>query len=67
MRRFLAQDLNRLLEREVNADCIKHLDLSDALTDFVRENPQGHTRTRLNRLLLEAAYPGVLALSPGEG
>ncbi len=35
----------------------KNIELSEYLRDFIKENPQGHTRVRLNRLLLEAAYP----------
>jgi hypothetical protein len=41
----------------------KHLALSPYLADFIKENPQGDTRIRLNRLLLEAAYPNALARS----
>src|SRR5207302_3710252 len=33
--------------------------------DFIKENPQSHTRIRLNRLLLEAAYPKEIARSLG--
>ncbi len=43
----------------------KHLPLSDYLADFIKENPQGWTRIRLNRLLLEAAYPKEIAPSLG--
>jgi tetratricopeptide (TPR) repeat protein len=43
----------------------KGVALSEYLTDFIRENPQSHTRIRLNRLLLEAAYPKELARSLG--
>ena len=32
--------------------------LSDYVRDFIAQNPQSHTRIRLNRLLLEEAYPG---------
>jgi tetratricopeptide (TPR) repeat protein len=39
--------------------------LSDYLTDFIKENPQSWTRIRLNRLLLEAAYPKEIARSLG--
>ncbi len=39
--------------------------LSEYLTDFIKENPQGSTRIRLNRLLLEAAYPKDIARSLG--
>jgi len=43
----------------------KQVALSEYLTDFIKENPQSHTRIRLNRLLLEAAYPKEIALSLG--
>ena len=43
----------------------RQVHLSEYITDFIKENPQGHTRIRLNRLLLEEAYPGLLAKSLG--
>jgi thioredoxin-like negative regulator of GroEL len=43
----------------------KHVTLSEYLTDFIKEDPQSHTRVRLNRLLLEAAYPKEIARSLG--
>ena len=43
----------------------KQVALSEYLTDFIKENPQSHTRIRLNRLLLEAAYPKEIAVSLG--
>jgi thioredoxin-like negative regulator of GroEL len=39
--------------------------ISDYLRLFIAQNPQGDTRIRLNRLLLEAAYPGEIATSLG--
>jgi len=39
--------------------------LSEYLTDFINQNPQSHTRIRLNRLLLEEAYPKEIARSLG--
>jgi tetratricopeptide (TPR) repeat protein len=80
LRRGLAKDLNLLLERELkpgsdaqgtsavalySPDRFKHLTLPEYLTDFIAQNPQSHTRIRLNRLLLEAAYPSRLARSLG--
>jgi len=41
----------------------KHVALPPYLADFIKQNPQGDTRIRLNRLLLEAAYPNELARS----
>jgi len=43
----------------------KGVALSEYLADFIRENPQSHTRIRLNRLLLEAAYPKEIARTLG--
>jgi len=43
----------------------KQVQLSDYVTDFIKENPQSHTRVRLNRLLLEAAFPKQIAASLG--
>ncbi|HZR20438.1 MAG TPA: hypothetical protein VFE51_24365, partial [Verrucomicrobiae bacterium] len=39
--------------------------ISQYLQDFIQQNPQSHTRVRLNRLLLEAAYPKEIAKSLG--
>src|SRR5262249_2816170 len=33
----------------------KQVQISEYLQDFIKENPQSHSRVRLNRLLLEAA------------
>jgi thioredoxin-like negative regulator of GroEL len=43
----------------------KQVQISDYLQDFIKENPQSHTRIRLNRLLLEAAYPKEIAKTKG--
>lgn len=43
----------------------EHVQVSDYLKGFIRQNPQSHTRIRLNRMLLEEAYPGLIAKSPG--
>ena len=39
--------------------------IDEYLHDFIKENPQSSTRIRLNRLLLEAAYPDAIARSLG--
>jgi tetratricopeptide (TPR) repeat protein len=39
--------------------------LSEYVTDFIKQNPQSHTRIRLNRLLLEEAFPKEIARSKG--
>ena len=80
---FLARDLNRLLEAELNPASIgtpvagpraeplyrperfRGVPLSQDLLDFLAQDPHGDTRIRLNRLLLEAAYPRALARSLG--
>jgi len=77
----LAKDLNHLLDDSPSKlssssfssasstvytpDRFAHVTLSDRLTDFLHQNPQSHARIRLNRLLLEAAYPNEIAKSPG--
>ena len=43
----------------------KQVRIPEYLADFIKENPQGSMRIRLNRLLLEAAYPGAIARSDG--
>jgi thioredoxin-like negative regulator of GroEL len=47
------------------AERFKAVQLSEYLTDFIKEDPQSWTRIRLNRLLLEAAYPKEIARSLG--
>ncbi|HXG46925.1 MAG TPA: tetratricopeptide repeat protein, partial [Methylomirabilota bacterium] len=42
-----------------------HVNLSDYVKRFIDQNPHGHSLVRLNRLLLEEAYPKELAKSPG--
>jgi len=66
LRRHLAKDLNRILEgRLFDAERFKLVQLCEYVADFVKENPQGHSRIRLNRLLLEAAYPHQISRSQG--
>jgi thioredoxin-like negative regulator of GroEL len=43
----------------------KSVNISEYLQDFIKQNPQSDTRVRLNRLLLEAAYPAEIAKSLG--
>jgi len=43
----------------------KEVTISEYLDDFIKQDPQSHTRIRLNRLLLEAAYPKEIAKSLG--
>ncbi len=67
LRLALARDLNRLLEQGLlyTPERFKQVVLSEYVTDFIRQNPQSHTRIRLNRLLLEEAYPEEIAKSLG--
>src|ERR1019366_3506639 len=48
-----------------NPERFKQVQLSEYLADFIKEDPQSWTRIRLNRLLLEAAYPKEIARSLG--
>jgi tetratricopeptide (TPR) repeat protein len=43
----------------------QQVEISEYLSDFIKQNPQTPTRVRLNRLLLEAAYPKEIAGSLG--
>jgi thioredoxin-like negative regulator of GroEL len=43
----------------------QHVKISDRTLKFMDENPNSHTLVRLNRILLEEAYPGLLAKSIG--
>ena len=67
LRLALAADLNHLLETDTIYDTgrFAQVKLSDYLQQFLAQNPQSDTRIRLNRLLLEAAYPDEIAKSPG--
>ncbi len=42
-----------------------HVKISERTQLFIKENPQSHTRIRLNRILLEEAYPNEIAKSKG--
>jgi thioredoxin-like negative regulator of GroEL len=64
----LASGLNTLLEGPSfyeNPARFAAVKLSDRLQKFARQNPPTFNRIRLNRLLLEEAYPGLLKPSPG--
>jgi tetratricopeptide (TPR) repeat protein len=67
LRTALAADLNHLLETGTIYDTSRftQVKLSDYLQQFLAQNPQSDTRIRLNRLLLESAYPDEIAKSPG--
>ena len=63
----LAKDLNKLLEAGLlyETNRFASVKLSDRTHRFLKENPKSHTRIRLNRLLLEEAYPKEIAKSLG--
>jgi hypothetical protein len=66
----LARDFNRWLANEPLAplydpERFKGVSLSEHLKRFVAQNPQGHSRPRLTRLLIEESFPGQIARSPG--
>lgn len=63
----IADDLNELIEGDIlyDADRFAEVDVSDRSLRFVAQNPQGPTRIRLNRLLIEEAYPEAVARSVG--
>ncbi|HVV00200.1 MAG TPA: tetratricopeptide repeat protein, partial [Verrucomicrobiae bacterium] len=46
-------------------DRFKQVALSEYVTDFIKQDPQSDTRVRLNRLLLEEAYPKQIIHSLG--
>ena len=53
------------IEPLYNPERFNHVQISEYLQDFIKENPKSHTRVRLNRLLLEAAYPKEIVHSKG--
>jgi tetratricopeptide (TPR) repeat protein len=67
LRTALAAGLNRLLEAGpiYDAGRFAQVKISDYLQQFLAQNPQGDTRIRLNRLLLESAYPDEMLKSLG--
>ena len=73
LRSNLAHDLNHMMEKDLedkthplySADRFKQVQLSEYLQDFIKQNPQSDTRVRLDRLLLEAAYPREVARTLG--
>jgi predicted phage tail protein len=67
LRAALVENWNQLLEGPLicNSNRFAQVKLSDYLKQFIAQNPQGDTRIRLNRLLLEAAFPEDIAKSQG--
>lgn len=62
----LADGLNALLEGPSlhTPERFAQVKLSDHVQKFAKQNPPTHNRIRLNRLLLEEAYAGLIAASP---
>jgi tetratricopeptide (TPR) repeat protein len=67
LRRSLARDLNKLIEGPCLYDPARFasVPLSPRTLRYARQDPATHARIRLNRELLEEAYPGMLAKSIG--
>jgi len=65
--KMLAADLNKLLEKELiyTTNRFAGVTLKPGVAKFLAQNPQSHTRIRLNRQLLECAFPKEIAVSPG--
>jgi len=63
----LARELNNIIQNGdlYNEKRFAHIMLSDATTKLIRQNEQGVNRVRLNRILLEEAYPDELAKTAG--
>lgn len=58
----LAKDLNAIIDGDSiwQSNRFAGVTITPYLAKFISENPLGHTRVRLNRLLLEAAYPEIV-------
>ena len=67
LRRALSKDLNKVLEAGLLYDPARFagIELTKRTQRFLKQNPQSHTRIRLNRLLLEEAYPKEITKSLG--
>ena len=68
LRKALAADLNKVIdgpEMIFNTERFSGVKLSEYVQQFIVQNPQSHTRVRLNRLLLEEAYPKEISKSQG--
>lgn len=63
----LIQGLNQFIEGPsfFEASRFAKVKLSDHVARFAAQAPTGHNRIRLNRLLIEEAYPGLILPSPG--
>ncbi|HKQ36444.1 MAG TPA: DUF2723 domain-containing protein, partial [Verrucomicrobiae bacterium] len=67
-RKAMAKDLNNnVLEKGklYTPELFANVKLSDRTQKFIKEDPKSHTLIRLNRILLEEAFPGLIAKSVG--
>jgi tetratricopeptide (TPR) repeat protein/4-amino-4-deoxy-L-arabinose transferase-like glycosyltransferase len=66
-KKSLAKDLNKLLEKELiyETNRFAGIQLTKRTQRFIAQNPQSHTRIRLNRILLEEAFPTEIKKSLG--
>lgn len=67
LKTMLANELNNIIQNRDIFDekRFAHIMLSDEAMQLVRQNAQGVNRVRLNRILLEEAYPDELAKTAG--
>jgi hypothetical protein len=66
-KKALANDLNNLLEKEIiyETNRFAGVTLSRRTQRFIAQNPKSHTKIRLNRILLEEAFPQEIEKSLG--
>lgn len=67
LQKALAREFNQLLEEGplYDAERFQGVEFTAKMQRFIKENPQGHTRIRLNRQLLEVSYPEAIEVSQG--
>ena len=67
LKKALARDFNEIIEGDNIYDSQRFagIEFEKNLKRFIGQNPQGFTRIRLNRLLLEAAYPDAISKTMG--
>jgi tetratricopeptide (TPR) repeat protein len=59
--KLLVDDLNRIIQGDYifNEEIFAHAELREETRELIRRNPTGRETARLNRLLLEDAYPQI--------
>jgi len=65
LQKSLTMELNRIMQGPClyNENRFSKVDLSSETRKFIRQNPRGINRERLNRLLLQEAYPHEILIS----